>query len=144
MTIAGIAMKEVIEELAKPGEARCLGPKTWQRAYQGEDPPKPGGYQLYDVGHYSALVIRGKNKNIRACLSTCFFPGIEIPLIYRFRPNSAGTCRREILILGPLPDAGTRPPPAAIIRRKVEESYAAVDDFALGFVLALDTPLTIV
>ena len=71
--------------------------------------------------------------------NACFFPGIEIPLIYRFRPTSVGTCIHEILILEPVPDSGARPPPAEVIKLKVEESYTTIEGFALGFVLDQDT-----
>jgi len=68
-----------------------------------------------------------------------FFPGIQIPLIYRFRPTSLGTCIHEILILQPIPDSGERPPPADVIRLGVEDSYTTVDGFVLARVLDQDT-----
>ncbi len=71
--------------------------------------------------------------------NACFFPGVQIPLIYRFRPTSLGTCVHEILILEPIPDSGERPPPAEVVHLGVEDSYTSVDGFALARVLDQDT-----
>lgn len=71
--------------------------------------------------------------------NACFFPGIQIPLIYRFRPTSLGTCVHEIMILQPVPDNGERPAPAEVTRLGIEDSYTTVEGFALAFVLDQDT-----
>lgn len=71
--------------------------------------------------------------------NACFFPGIQIPLIYRFRPTSLGTCVHEIMILQPVPDGEERPAPAEVSRLSIEDSYSKVDGFALAFVLDQDT-----
>ena len=41
--------------------------------------------------------------------NACFFPGITIPLIYRFRPLGVDRCIHDIMMLTPLPDSGERP-----------------------------------
>ncbi len=71
--------------------------------------------------------------------NACFFPGVQIPLIYRFRPLSHDTCVHEILTLHPIPDEGDRPPPAERVELDMETSYKTVDGFALAHVLDQDT-----
>ena len=71
--------------------------------------------------------------------NACFFPGIQIPLVYRFRPTSVGTCIHEILILEPIPESGEHPKPAEVTRLDIETSYKTVPDFALAHVLDQDT-----
>ncbi len=71
--------------------------------------------------------------------NACFFPGIVIPLIYRFRPLTVDTCIHEIMLLQPVPDNGVRPPPAEKISLGIDDSYTTVDGFALAFVLDQDT-----
>jgi len=71
--------------------------------------------------------------------NACFFPGIQIPLIYRFRPTSVGTCVHEILILQPIPASGDCPKPATPQKLGIEDSYTTIDGFDLGAVLDQDT-----
>ncbi len=71
--------------------------------------------------------------------NACFFPGIQIPLIYRFRPTSVGTCVHEIMILQPVPKSGERPAPAEVSKLSIEDSYKKVEGFALAHVLDQDT-----
>lgn len=71
--------------------------------------------------------------------NACFFPGIQIPLIYRFRPNGFDSCIHEILLLQPLPDSGERPPPAPVIDLDVDDSYESIEGFWLARVLDQDT-----
>lgn len=74
--------------------------------------------------------------------NACFFPGIAIPLIYRFRPLGVDKCLHDILLLTPLPDSGERPPPAEVVKLDIDEPYVSVDAFAgnrLAAVLDQDT-----
>ena len=74
--------------------------------------------------------------------NACFFPGVVIPLIYRFRPLTVDTCIHDILMLQPVPEHGPRPKPAEKIRVEMDECYADVPAFAgnrLGAVLDQDT-----
>lgn len=71
--------------------------------------------------------------------NACFFPGIVIPLIYRFRPLTVDTCIHEIMLLLPIPDNGVRPPPAEKIKLGIDDSYTSVPGFALAAVLDQDT-----
>ena len=67
------------------------------------------------------------------------FPGIQIPLIYRFRPTSLGTCVHEILILEPVSDESNRKPPAVAQHLKIDQSYKEIEGFSLAHVLDQDT-----
>ncbi len=71
--------------------------------------------------------------------NACFFPGITIPLIYRFRPLGYDRCLHEILMLQPVPDDRQRPTPAQPVDLTIEDSYTSVDGFPLAFVLDQDT-----
>lgn len=71
--------------------------------------------------------------------NACFFPGIRIPLVYRFRPLGLDRCLHEILIMQPVPDSAERPAPAPVIHLDMDTSYTTVDGFFLGQVLDEDT-----
>lgn len=71
--------------------------------------------------------------------NACFFPGVQIPLIYRFRPIGHDRCLHEILLLQPIPDSGERPPPAEPVDLDMTTSYTTVDGFPLAYVLDQDT-----
>ncbi|MEM1434822.1 MAG: aromatic ring-hydroxylating dioxygenase subunit alpha [Pseudomonadota bacterium] len=71
--------------------------------------------------------------------NACFFPGVSIPLIYRFTPLDVDHCVHEILLLHPVPEGGERPPPAEPIDLGIDDDYQTIPDFPLGFVLDQDT-----
>ncbi len=74
--------------------------------------------------------------------NACFFPGIAIPLIYRFRPRTVDTCIHEILLLHPVPENGPRPAPAEVVKLKLDDSYTTAKGFEtnrLAHVLDQDT-----
>lgn len=74
--------------------------------------------------------------------NACFFPGINIPLVYRFRPLDVDHTVHEILLLQPVPDGGPRPQPAPVIKLGIDDSYTTVPEFAatgLAYVLDQDT-----
>jgi hypothetical protein len=54
------------------------------------------------------------------------FPGLSLPMVYRFRPLGLDPNRTlfEILFLRPIPDSGVRPAPAEIAHVTEGESYA--------------------
>ena len=67
-----------------------------------------------------------------------FFPGINIRLVYRFRPIDVDHTLHEILLLRPVPDNGPRPAPAEPIDLAIEDSYTKVNEASIGaFALAL-------
>ena len=74
--------------------------------------------------------------------NACFFPGIAIPLIYRFRPLTVDSCIHEILLLHPVPENGPRPAPAPVVKLGLEDSYSTAKGFEtnrLAYVLDQDT-----
>ncbi len=74
--------------------------------------------------------------------NACFFPGIVIPLIYRFRPLGVDRCIHDILLLQPVPDSGERPPPAAKEQLGIDMPYVSLESFnqnRLAAVLDEDT-----
>jgi hypothetical protein len=74
--------------------------------------------------------------------NACFFPGINIPLIYRFRPIDVDHSIHEIMLLQPVPENGPRPEPAPVVELGIDDSYTTVDAFAetgLAYVLDQDT-----
>ena len=54
-----------------------------------------------------------------------FFPGILIPMVYRFRPNGddVDSSIFDVLVLEPLPDGAAHPEPPEPTRLGVEQSY---------------------
>ncbi|MCZ6658169.1 MAG: aromatic ring-hydroxylating dioxygenase subunit alpha [Gammaproteobacteria bacterium] len=66
------------------------------------------------------------------------FPGITIPMIYRFRPIDVDHCIHEILFLHPVPENGPRPPPAQKVRLEIEDSYSTVEGFNPGLAYVFD------
>ncbi len=74
--------------------------------------------------------------------NACFFPGIVIPLIYRFRPLGVDRCIHDIMMLAPVPDSGERPAPAQVEKLAIDEPYVSLDSFKenrLSYVLDQDT-----
>ncbi|WP_374479253.1 SRPBCC family protein [Zoogloea sp.] len=56
------------------------------------------------------------------------FPGVSLPMVYRFRPlkDDPERCLFEILLLRPLPAEGLPPDPPEMVLVREEESYAVV------------------
>ncbi len=70
------------------------------------------------------------------------FPGINIPMVYRFRPlgNDVDQCLFDLLIMEPLPDGAEHPTPPQPIHLTVEQSYTEVEELDwLGAVYDQDT-----
>jgi len=72
-----------------------------------------------------------------------FFPGLQIPLCYRFRPDGPDPdrCIYEVLYLRPKPRSGPTPQPAEPFDLDVDDSYTTVPGLptSLGQVLDQDT-----
>lgn len=74
--------------------------------------------------------------------NACFFPGVVIPLIYRFRPLGVDRCIHDVMMLTPVPDSGERPAPAEKVSLDIDEDYVTVEAFKtnrLSYVLDQDT-----
>ena len=59
------------------------------------------------------------------------FPGLSLPMVYRFRPLGMDTDRSlfDLIFLRPLPRSGERPDPPEPVRIGIEDSYASVPGF---------------
>ena len=71
-----------------------------------------------------------------------FFPGLTLPMIYRFRPDGMDPdrCIFDLLMLKPCPENGKPPPPSEPVYLNVEESYTRVPSLGpLGVVYDEDT-----
>jgi phenylpropionate dioxygenase-like ring-hydroxylating dioxygenase large terminal subunit len=75
--------------------------------------------------------------------NACFFPGLNIPLVYRFRPDAANVdqCVFEVLWLRPKPRSGVVPEPASPFDLGIDDSYTTVPGIpgSLGVVFDQDT-----
>ena len=71
-----------------------------------------------------------------------FFPGINIPMAYRFRPNGddVDSCIFDLMILEPLADGASHPEPPDPQRVEIDQSYTEVESLCwLGQVYDEDT-----
>jgi nitrite reductase/ring-hydroxylating ferredoxin subunit len=68
------------------------------------------------------------------------FPGLSLPMVYRFRPigNSVDRTLFEILFLRPKPDNGAAPEPAEPFRIAENESYAVAPGMDPGMAAVYD------
>jgi nitrite reductase/ring-hydroxylating ferredoxin subunit len=70
------------------------------------------------------------------------FPGVNVPMVYRFRPNGedVDSCLFDLLIMEPLADGEVHPEPPEPIMLEIEQSYTEVEELAwLGSVYDEDT-----
>lgn len=70
------------------------------------------------------------------------FPGISIPMVYRFRPagDDVDSSIFDLLMLEPLPEGADHPDPPEPIRLDAEQSYTEVEELGfLGAVYDQDT-----
>ena len=58
-------------------EMRHMWSKTWQWAARVEQLPNPGDFYVYDIGHYSVLVVRDSQSTIRAFINSCPHRGMQ-------------------------------------------------------------------
>ncbi|MDP6894274.1 MAG: SRPBCC family protein, partial [Acidimicrobiales bacterium] len=71
-----------------------------------------------------------------------FFPGLTLPMVYRFRPDPVDPdyCNFDLLILRPKPEGESCPRPPDPVNLSVEESYTLVDSVgSLGAIYDQDT-----
>ena len=75
------------------------------------------------------------------CFPNMFlFPGITLPMIYRFRPNGMDpdTCHFDLLFLRPLKDDEEHPEPPEVVRLGQEEVYAVVPNMDPGLAVVYE------
>jgi hypothetical protein len=72
--------------------------------------------------------------------NTFLFPGISLPMVYRFRPDPRDHrwCLYEVLFLRPLPLNGARPDPAEPIHLADNQSFKEAEGMDPGFGAILD------
>jgi nitrite reductase/ring-hydroxylating ferredoxin subunit len=72
--------------------------------------------------------------------NTYLFPGISLPMVYRFRPDPKDhrSCIYEVLFLRPLPKDGSRPETAEVIVLENHQSFAEAEGMDPGFGKILD------
>ncbi len=78
------------------------------------------------------------------CFPNMFlFPGVSLPMIYRFRPNGTDvdTCWFDLMFLRPVKDGEARPEPAKCVNLDIDEVYATVPsmDPMLAIIYEQDT-----
>ncbi len=69
-------------------EFEKLWPRVWQMACREEHIPEPGDYQVYDIGHLSAIVTRTESTEIKAYYNACMHRGTALK-----PPGSSGYCQ---------------------------------------------------
>lgn len=72
--------------------------------------------------------------------NTFLFPGISLPMVYRFRPDPEDfrACIYEVFFLRPVPTSGVRPDPASPIVLSAEQSFKEAEGMDPGFGEILD------
>lgn len=68
-------------------EFQKMWPKVWQMACREEHIPEAGDYQVYDIGHLSAIVTRTSSGEIKAFFNACMHRGTALK-----PPASSGAC----------------------------------------------------
>lgn len=126
-----LSEQEILEML--PVEHRTLGEgetareaaAAWMRDHVGRD-------LGIDMSGYSDSVMLDSIE-YHLFPSMFFFPGIAVPMVYRFRPhgNRVDESVFDLLILEPLADGAEHPEPPEPIRLEIEQSYTEVE--ALGW-----------
>lgn len=72
--------------------------------------------------------------------NTFLFPGISLPMVYRFRPvaDDHRKCLYEVFFLRPVPKDGNRPEPAPEIKLEEHQSFKEAEGMDPGFGDILD------
>ncbi len=71
-----------------------------------------------------------------------FFPGLQLPMVYRFRPDPVSVDHSwfDLLMMRPRPSGRAAPPPPPVIELGVDDSYTVAEGLgALGRVYDQDT-----
>jgi len=72
--------------------------------------------------------------------NTFLFPGISLPMVYRFRPVKGDhrKCLYEVFFLRPVPKDGKRPEPACEVKLEEHQSFTEAEGMDPGFGAILD------
>ncbi len=148
-----------VPEERRPGEQALLDMLMARKNPDDEVPSIPDGQRARDVyarhiqgalgeaydRDFSHLSVSETIDSIEYFLfpNAFFFPGLQIPLCYRFRPDGPDPdrCVYEVLFLRPRPATSAAPAPAVPFDLDVDDSYTTVPGMpaSLGAVLDQDT-----
>ncbi len=72
--------------------------------------------------------------------NTYLFPGVSLPMVYRFRPHATDHRKSlfEVLFMRPVGADGVRPEPASVITLRNDQSFAEAEGIDPGFARILD------
>jgi phenylpropionate dioxygenase-like ring-hydroxylating dioxygenase large terminal subunit len=145
-----------VPEHRRPDEQRLLDMLMGRRRAEGDAPTLPPGERARDVYSRHVQAVLGAQYDLDVTHlsvsetidsieyflfpNACFFPGLQIPLCYRFRPDGDDPdhCIYEILLLRPKPRSGEVPPPAEPVDLDVGDSYTTVPGLPAGLAVVLD------
>ena len=115
--------QEILADLALQGRKLAPGETARQVAAQAlrEEFAEHLGVDLSDCS--DALMLDSIEYHLFP--NMFFFPGIMIPMVYRFRPNGddVDSCLFDILVLEPVADGADLPEPPEPIQLGIEQSY---------------------
>ena len=148
-----------VPEAKRPGQQRLLEIMMERKDPGQEVPTIPEGERARDVyaryvqhtlgetydNDFSNLSVSQTIDSIQYHVfpNAFFFPGLHIPLCYRFRPDGPDPdrCIFEVLYMRPHPRSGKVPLPAEPVDLDIDDSYTTVPGMpaSLGAVLDQDT-----
>lgn len=134
---------ELLQFLALYGiEPRKVGPGETARAIAAEELRRHFGQQLgMDFSSVSECLMLDSIE-YHLFPNMFFFPGINVPMVYRFRPDGQDVdyAIMDLLILEPMPDGQDHPEPPETIFIDVDQSWAEAEGIGwLGPVYDEDT-----
>lgn len=149
-----------VPEAKRPSEQKLLEMLMARKNPDDQVPAIPEGQRARDVyarhmqevlgeaydNDFSHLSISETIDSIEyfAFPNSFFFPGLQVPLVYRFRPDGGphdgGVDRTiyEVLYLRPKPASGAPPEPAEPFDLDVDDSYTAVPGLPTSLAAVLD------
>ena len=139
----------------RPQTEQELLNRTWVRGLeQDENPRVPEGMTARDfyADHMKRALGEAYGEDF-SCVTldsneyflfpnAFFFPGLSLPMVYRFWPDAEDPyyCTFDLLMLRPLPADGKAPPPPEPIELDVDDSYRVAEGLGrLGAVYDQDT-----
>ena len=142
-----------------PQTEQQLLDRMWVRGWQGEAVPNvPEGMTARDfyADHLKRTLGEAYGQDFShypTCMTldsieyflfpnAFFFPGLSLPMVYRFRPDAEDPdyCTFDLLMLRPVPPDGKAPPPPEPIKLNVDDSYTVAEGLGrLGAVYDQDT-----
>ena len=127
----GSALGATRRVLPQGGTARQAMADMFREAYEqatNTDLSEVSDSELLDCFSYTAFP------------NTYLFPGVSLPMVYRFRPHPTDHRKSlfEVLFLRPVGADGVRPEPASLITLRDDQSFAEAPGIDPGFAKILD------